>query len=200
MSAISNLKSALGAGLRTTKYLVQIIPTNTAITSFNDTAEVQVDGKITQTATTDATQLDLLCKGTSFPQKTVGQTEVWVGGKKGMLVGDTEFDHTWDLVFYETEDHKLREAFIAWQDSIDDVEGYNKNDRSVGGTATISQLDGQGNPTMTYTFHNIWPQVISTLDMANDSVNAIGEFTVTLSFDYWKLKKDTVTTTTTTNG
>lgn len=185
MSAISNLKTALGAGLRTTKYLVQIFPNNEALTDFNASKEAftEVKGIIDR-----ASKLDSLCKAVSFPQKSVGQTEIWVGGKKGMLIGDVEFDHTWDLTFYETEKHEIRKAFLAWQDSIDETEEYNRNDTSNGAIAKIYQLDGQGKSTVEYTFYNIWPLVIGSIDMANDSVNTIGEFTVSLSFDYWKME------------
>ena len=161
-NAISDLKTTLGAGVRTTKYKVNI---NTP--GGLDT-------------------IDTLCKATAFPQITIGQIEVWSQGRKAMLQGETEFDNTWDVTFYETNDHSLREEFVSWMKSIDDTKTNIHIDEEVMKTAKVFQLDGQGNETAEYEFTNLWPQVVSSLEMSDDSVNAIGEFTVTFSFDFWE--------------
>lgn len=161
-NAISDLKTTLGSGVRTTKYKVNI---NTP--SALDT-------------------IDTLCKATAFPQVTIGQVEVWSQGRKAMLQGETEFDNTWDVTFYETEDHSLREEFIAWMKAIDDTKSNTHIDEEAMKTAKVFQLDGSGKETAEYEFTNLWPQVVSSLEMADDSVNAIGEFTVTFSFDFWE--------------
>lgn len=160
-NTISDLKTKLGAGLRTTKYSVQV---NTPSNLEN---------------------IDTLAKATSFPQKTIDQIEVFSQGRKAMLQGETSYDHTWDVTFYETEEHAMREEFIKWMELIDDTE---TNIHSEGSTdiAIISQLDGKGNITATYEFYNLWPTVVSTIEMSDDSVNAIGECTITFSYDYWK--------------
>lgn len=160
-NAISDLKTKLGAGLRLSKYQVSINTPN------------------------NLDNIDTLCKATSFPQKTIGQVEVWSQGRKAMLQGETEYDHTWDVTFYETANHTLREEFIAWMQMIDNTKENSHTDGYMD-TAKISQLDGQGNITAEYEFANLWPQVVSTIEMGDDTVNTIGEFTVTFSFDYWE--------------
>jgi hypothetical protein len=160
-NAISDLKTKLGAGLRPNKYQVSInTPSNLST-------------------------IDTLCKSTSFPQKTIGQVEVWSQGRKAMLQGETEYDHTWDVTFYETEDHSLREEFIAWMQLIDNTK-ENLHEDGYMDTAKVAQLNGQGDITAEYEFTNLWPQVVSTIEVADETVNTVGEFTVTFSFDYWE--------------
>ena len=161
-NAISDLKTTLGAGVRTTKYKVNINTPGSLDT------------------------IDTLCKATSFPQVTIGQIEVWSQGRKAMLQGETEFDNTWDVTFYETEDHSLRSEFIQWMKDIDDTKTNTHVDEVAMKTAKVFQLDGAGEETAEYEFTNLWPQVVSSLEMSDDSVNAIGEFTVTFSFDFWE--------------
>lgn len=166
-NAISDLKTALGSGARTTKYKVNINTPNNIGT------------------------IDTLCKSAAFPQVTIGQIEIWSQGRKAMLQGETEFDNTWDVTFYETEDHSLRTEFIAWMKAIDDTQTNTHVNETEMKIAKVFQLDGSGNETAEYEFTNLWPQVVSTTEMSDDSVNAIGEFTVTFSFDYWE--QNTVT-------
>lgn len=160
-NAISDLKTKLGAGLRTSKYQVTINTPNNLDT------------------------IDTLAKSTSFPQKTIGQVEVWSQGRKAMLQGETEYDHTWDVTFYETVDHSLREEFIAWMQLIDNTK-ENLHFDGLMDTAKIAQLNGIGEKTAEYEFANLWPQVVSSIEMSDDGVNVVGEFTVTFSFDYWE--------------
>ena len=161
-NAISDLKTKLGGGLRTAKYELSI----------------GTPGALDN--------IDTLCKATSFPQVTIGQVEVWSQGRKAMLQGESEYDHTWDVTFYETEGHDLREEFISWMKAIDDVADNKHTDETSMQTAKVGQLDGKGEITAEYEFTNLWPQVVSTIELADENVNVIGEFTVTFSFDYWQ--------------
>jgi len=170
---INNLRNKLEKGLRTTKYEINI----------------------SNPAAGDMTDSTVLCKATSFPAKTIGQVEVWTQGHKAMLQGDTEFEHTWDVTFYETESHSLRQAFIDWMDAIDNAV-ENTHENFTDGSASVMQLSSTGNAkTAGYEFTNIWPQSVSSIELTDESVNTFGEFTVTFSFDYWV--KDTSVSSTT---
>ena len=172
---INNLRANLLDGLRTTKYEVQITNASGAGT------------------VTDAT---LMAKATSFPAKSIGQVEVWSQGRKVMLQGDTEFEHTWDVTFYEDEAHTLRSGFLAWQKEIDDADG-NTHVNNSSSSAKVLQLSSNGNEsTKSYNFINIWPQSVSSIEMSDESVNTVGEFTVTFSFDSWA-DEDSATSATT---
>lgn len=160
---ISSLRTSLVDGLRTTKYEIQIV----------NGAAGAIDGAT------------LMAKATSFPAKSIGQVEVYSQGRKVMLQGDTEFEHTWDITFYEDEAHTLRSGFLAWQKAIDNAD-ENTHENFTDGGAHVLQLSSNNNKsTKAYSFVNIWPQSVSSIEMSDESVNTVGEFTVTFSFDSW---------------
>lgn len=160
---ISNLRKTLVDGLRTTKYEIQIA---------NEAAG-------------DISGATLMAKATSFPAKSIGQVEVWSQGRKVMLQGDTEFEHTWDVTFYEDEAHTLRSGFLAWQKKIDDA-NENTHENFIDGVSHVIQLSSNENSTTkSYSFINVWPQSVGSIEMSDESVNTLGEFTVTFSFDSW---------------
>ena len=166
---LSELKSALGAGARANKYRV-----NFSIPSVVGTKS-------------DISQSGALCKSSSFPSKSIGQIEVWNQGRKLVLAGDTAYENAWDLTFYATEDHGLRKDILAWMKAIDDfqVNSHSGNPVAYMTEMSVEQLDSAGNTTATYTFHNIWPQNMSAIEVADETADRITEFTVTFTFSGW---------------
>lgn len=160
---INSLKAALGPGARANKYLFTLSTPN------------------------GITDLELLCRSTSFPTKNIGQVEVFNQGRKTIYQGETAFDHTWEVTFYETEAHKVRSEMIKWMDLIDNAETNDHNEGFGASSAIITQLDGKGNETATYEFVNIWPQTVDQVDVGQDTNDAIAEISVTFSFDSWHL-------------
>ncbi len=172
MAIISDLKKALGEGLRTSKYEVSV-------------PSISGAGVPPET---------FLCKAASFPAKTVGQTEIWKLGRKAMIPGEVEYENTWELTFFDKHDSSVREYFIKWMSSVND---YNSN-MSGGAEFVTSTLkvknmvpanDSDMEAGAEYRFFNAYPQAIGAIDFASDSINAIGEFSVTFSFDYWSAEE-----------
>lgn len=169
MSNLNELKTALGAGARASKYRVNF--------AFPTAVPIQSDMRYA----------DVLCKATSFPSVTVGQIEVFNQGRKLPIPGDTTFTTTWTVTFYGTEGHDLRRDMIAWLASCDHFQA-NKHSGQPGALMTdlsVSQLDSAGNPTATYTFHNAWVQEIAEISVGDDQVDTIIEYDVTFSFSDW---------------
>jgi len=168
-TGLNNLKNTLGVGSRANKYKIKI-------NQFIDSASASI-----------------LCKAASFPSKTMGQIEVMNLGRKIILAGDAQFEHTWDLTFWNTQDHNIRQQFDAWMTSIDDVENdvralENPDDYMT--TAEVDQIsatDGTSS-TIGYTFYNLFPVSISNVDFSSDSADTITEFTVTLAFSHFDPK------------
>lgn len=168
-STIQNLKSALGSGGRVNKYSVALnIPSAVSTTS-------------------DLSQGDILCKAASFPGVTVGAIEVFNQGRKLLIPGDTTYTNTWELTFYNTEDHGLRKDFLSWMRSADHFQN-NSHSGSPSDLMTdlaVSQLDSAGNITATYTFHNVWVSDVGEIALADDTDGGIQEFPVTFTFTDW---------------
>lgn len=91
---INDLKASLkGQGAKSDKYMIEIgAPVGVPGLSFGE-------------------EDIMLGKATSFPDKTIGQVEAWVQGRKLKIPGDSMFDTDWDVTFYQTPKHELRKKF-----------------------------------------------------------------------------------------
>ncbi len=169
MGNISNLKQALGAGGRVNKYRVNFsIPSVVPIKS-------------------DLQNVDVLCKASQFPGVSVSPVEVFNQGRKLVIPGDTIYENTWVLTFYNTEDHLLRRDLISWMRCIDDFQRntHSGQPNDIMSELGVTQLDSLGKPTVTYTFHNAWISAVDAVDVTDDADGGIQEFTVTFTFSDW---------------
>ena len=175
-NVINELKSALGAGARPSKYRVTLSFPGGVSTSSNQR------------------NISVLAKATSFPSMTIGVIEVFNQGRKLPLPGDTTFTNTWNVTFYNTEDHNIRRDFVAWMASIDHYQD-NKHSgvpASLMVDASVVQLDSAGNETAKYTFHNLFPSEVAEITLGADTIDAVQEFDVTFTFSDWVVGGNTV--------
>jgi len=169
MANIANLKQALGAGGRVNKYRI----------SFSIPSVVPV--------TSELQNADVLCKSTQFPGVTISPIEVHNQGRKLVLPGDTIYENTWTVTFYNTEDHGLRRDLLSWMRSADDFQ-KNMHSGVPGDIMTdlaVTQLDSTGADTVTYTFHNTWVSGMDAVEVSDDPDGGIQEFSCTFSFSDW---------------
>lgn len=169
MANIAELKSAVGAGARASKYRLNFSIPSTVTTSSN------------------LQDADALCKATQFPGMTIGQIEVWEQGRKLVLPGDTVYENAWTVSFYLTEDHALRRDMIAWMKSADHFQNntHSGNPAEVMGELSVEQLDSAGNPTAKYTFHNVFVSEVGAVEISDETIDTISEFDVTFAFTDW---------------
>ena len=166
---LAELKSAIGAGGRINKYRINLsIPAGVPTVSNLGVA-------------------DALCKSASFPSMTVSPIEVFNQGRKLIIPGDTSYENSWALTFYNTEDHALRRDMIAWQRAIDNFQNntHTGNPGALMTEMSVEQLDSAGNPTAKYTFNNVWPTEVAGIDLADDADGGISDLSVTFSFSDW---------------
>ena len=175
-NVINELKSALGAGARPSKYRVTLSFPGAVSTSSNQR------------------NISVLAKAASFPSMTIGVIEVFNQGRKLPLPGDTTFTNSWNVTFYNTEDHNIRRDFVAWMASIDHYQD-NKHSgvpASLMVDASVVQLDSAGNETAKYTFHNLFPSEVAEITLGADTTDAVQEFDVTFTFSDWVVGGNTV--------
>jgi len=169
MANIANLKQALGAGGRVNKYRLNFsVPSAVPITS-------------------DLQNADVLCKATQFPGMTITPIEVFNQGRKLVIPGDTTYENTWTVTFYNTEDHGIRRDMIAWMKAADD---FQKNEHSgnpgdIMGELGVTQLDSMAKDTVTYTFHNVWVSGVEAVEVSDDADGGVQEMVVTFTFTDW---------------
>ena len=166
---LAELKSALGAGARANKYRVNFsVPAAVATVS-------------------NLQNVDTLCKASNFPSMTIGQIEVFNQGRKLILPGDTTYTNAWTLTFYGTEDHALRRDMISWMKAADHFQNnsHSGNPAELMGELSVEQLDSAGNPTATYTFHNVFVSEVGEVAIGDDQADTPVEFDVTFSFTDW---------------
>lgn len=90
-----------GAGVRTNKFLLEFsIPLHNA---------------------THPWKWNILCKATSFPQRSMHTASMWRFGRKYNLRGETNFNDTWTLTFEDDSTLALRKDFDRWFKEIDDT-------------------------------------------------------------------------------
>lgn len=171
---IAELKAALGAGARASKYLVNFaIPSSISTTSQLENASV-------------------LCKATSFPSMSLGMIDAFAQGRKLLIPGDTQYTNAWTCTFYTTEDHGLRRDMIAWVKACDHFQNNEHSGvpSSVMGELSVAQLDSAASETTRYTFHNVFVSEVGELTVGGDQIDTLLEFDVTFAFSDWVVGSD----------
>ena len=123
-----------------------------------------------------------LCKTTTIPTSVIAPISIPFMGRDIKMAGDRTFD-TWSTTIINDEDFGIRNVLERWLDHIKShtqVKQKGKYKR----TATVTQLDKQGEARKSYRFINAWPNAIgdTPLDWGTDGLQ---EITLTFSYDYW---------------
>lgn len=140
----------------------------------------------------DMEDFSFLCKAASLPSSNVGTVQVPFRGRTIKVAGDRTFEDWTTTVINETS-FNLRNVFERWSNGMQEhmnVSGLtNHTDYKVDGT--VMQLDRNGDVIKMYLMKGIWPQVVSSIDVAYDTNDSIEEFQVTWSIDYWESETTT---------
>ena len=148
-----------------------------------------------------------LVRSAALPSATIGTIELPMnGGRRFKLGGDRVFSE-WTSTILNDENYTLRSSLETWQNSmvftnyeIDDALGNRSSSggaSATAGTATpsglygtilIYQLDetGASVPNGSYRLVNCWPSDISAIDLSYDTTDAVEDFTVTWTYDYYE--------------
>jgi hypothetical protein len=161
---------ALG-GARNTHFAVQI--TN----PINGAADIQVP---------------FMVKAGQIPAATLGVIELPYFGRKIKIAGDRTYAE-WTTTILNDEDFAVRNAIEEWSHAINTPIGNiasldSASPSQYKSDAQIIQYSKTGIPIRTYNFVGLWPQEVSTIDMAWDSNDQVEEFTVTWTYDYWEIQ------------
>jgi hypothetical protein len=178
--SVTKFRAAIGAGSRPNLFKVQVTPplgSGYNVTSF-----------------------EYLCRSGSLPSSTLGTIEIPMnGGRRLKLGGDRTFSE-WTSTVLNDEDFKIRSVMEKWQNDIVktnfEITGTLGN-RSAAtgttggglyGTVQIYQLKEDGSSVVAggYRLVNCWPSDISAIDLSYDTTDAVEDFTVTWTYDYFE--------------
>ena len=150
----------------------------------------QVEMAFPDAVVVDPTQSDnegtYLIKAAQLPAAQVGFVEVPFRGRKLKVSGDRTFDD-WTVTVTNDVSFGLRKGFEKWSELIQNMNfalGANElNDYFA--TATVRQLDRDGNQLRAYKFEGIWPTEVAAIGLDFDSTDTVEEFDVTFKVQYW---------------
>ena len=144
-----------------------------------------------------------LVRSAALPSATIGTIELPMnGGRRFKLGGDRVFTE-WTSTVLNDENYTLRSSLEAWQNQMVFTNfsiGSSLGNRSASniaatnepaglyGTVQIYQLNEKGAsvPNGSYRLVNCWPSDISAIDLSYDTTDAVEDFTVTWTYDYYE--------------
>jgi hypothetical protein len=181
--SITKFRAAIGTGSRPNLFKVVVTPPRT--TGY------------------DVSGFEYLCRSGSLPSSTLGTIEIPMNaGRRLKMGGDRTFTE-WTSTVLNDENYKIRSAIEKWQNDIVkinfDLGVIGNRDAGVGGASgavpgglygsvMIYQLkeDGSSVPNGSYRLVNCWPTDISQIDLSYDTTDAVEDFTVTWTYDYFE--------------
>ena len=184
--SVTKFRAELGTGSRPNLFKVQVTPP----ASF---------------AAADFASFEYLCRSGSLPSATLGTIEIPMnGGRRLKMGGDRTFSE-WTSTVLNDENFKLRSVMESWQNDIvktnfEITNTIGNRSASIGaltagstagglyGTVQIFQLkeDGSSVAGSSYKLINCWPSDISQIDLSYDTTDAVEDFTVTWTYDFFE--------------
>jgi len=151
---------------------------------FEVTGNIGTEGEDQQTS--------FLVRAAQLPASNLGTVEVPFRGRTIKLPGDRSFDDWTITVLMDNFD--LRDKFERWSNSINSFASNRSlgfpqfaNPDSTGYLRdwAVTALGRNGEALKTYSIVGCFPSVISSVDLSADATTTVGEFTVTLTYQYW---------------
>jgi hypothetical protein len=133
-----------------------------------------------------------MIKAASLPGSTIAPIPVPYRGRQLQVAGDRTFE-PWTITVVNDGDMIVRNAFESWMNLVnaheDNTSAYSTIGDPLGymSTMSVTQLDRDGDEagTKTYEFIDAFPTDISAVELGYETNDAVEEFTVTMSYQYW---------------
>ena len=133
-------------------------------------------------------KLTFTCRAASLPGATLTPVPVNYFGREIKLAGNRTFED-WQVTVINDEDFLIFDAMNAWMNSINSHEA---NIRTAGNSPINYQSDADvihysksGDEIKRISIINMWPTQVGAIDLAWDAADALEEFVLTFSLDYW---------------
>jgi hypothetical protein len=128
-----------------------------------------------------------MCKTAQLPGSTFGVIDVPFRGRILKMAGDRTFE-VWTVTIINDTDFAVRNALERWSNGIN---AHSTNTGLVSpinyeADLKIEQLDRNGDSLKEYVFRGAFPNEIAPIDVSYETVDAIEEFTVTFTYQYFE--------------
>lgn len=133
-----------------------------------------------------AQKFSFTCRAAELPASDVASFDVPYFGRKIKLAGDRTFAD-WRTTVMNDEDFLVRAMFEKWSNYINTMQS---NIRVFGpqdykSSLLVTQFGKSGNLLRSYEIIGAFPTVVDAIPLDWNSTNAVEEFSVTFSYDYW---------------
>lgn len=165
---INEFKSQLtGGGARPTLFQVQIL----------NPVSPEADFKV-----------PFMVRAGGIPASTVGQFEVPYFGRQVKYAGDRTFED-WTVTVINDEDFAVRNSLEAWSNAINTHDGNVRAlPQDYKSNGIITQFSKDGSPLRSYVFEGMFPVSIDAIELDWGTTDTIEEFSVTFSYDFWRVE------------
>jgi hypothetical protein len=135
------------------------------------------------------------CKSAQLPGSTLGVVSVPYFGREVKFAGNRTFAD-WTVTIINDENFLIRNFFERWMNQINSHAGNTRallTPESYTCDGVVLQYTKSGVPAENYQFVGMFPTDISAIDLDWGSNDAIEEFTVNFTYQFWQRKTTTDT-------
>jgi hypothetical protein len=136
-------------------------------------------------------KVQFMAKAAQLPGSTIGTVPLYYFGREMKFAGNRTFTD-WTLTIINDEDFTIRNALESWMNSINSHAGNLRNSSGVTPTsyatdAVVTQYGKVGSSSILkqYNFVGMFPVDIAPIDLDWSTNDAIEEYSVTFSYQYW---------------
>jgi len=129
-----------------------------------------------------------LCKAAQLPSSTVDAIDVPYLGRQIKVPGNRTFED-WEVTVINDTNFGIRTLVESWLNKINGHVsnlGYTRV-ADVYSDATVDQLDRDGTILYRYGIKDMFPTMLSAIELGFESNNEIEEYSVTFSYNYWQV-------------
>jgi hypothetical protein len=132
------------------------------------------------------TRAQFLCKSAQLPAATIEDIPVQYRGRAVHFAGERTFA-PWTVSIINDTTFNIRNAFEQWSNGIQNLTTTNgrTNPRDYQVDLNVHQLDRNGAIIKTYKFVDAYPTNIGAIALSFDTTNAIEEFEVEFTYNFW---------------
>lgn len=129
-----------------------------------------------------------VCRAAELPESTISNIEVPYFGRKIKVAGERSFSD-WAVTIMNDEDFAVRSLFETWSNGLNRMVA-NIRDPALAQEQyktdlEVVQYSVDGSILRSYSLIGAFPTQVSNIGLDWNTQNAIEEFTVTFSYDYW---------------
>jgi len=129
-----------------------------------------------------------VCKTAELPESNVGSIDIPYFGRRIKVAGERNFAD-WAVTVMNDEDFSVRAMFEAWSNAINrmvaNVRDPNISTEQYKVDLEVIQYAKDGSTIRSYQLIGAFPTQIGAIGLNWESQNAIEEFGVNFSYDYW---------------